>query len=275
MLGLAVIVPFLRVSDENWSLAEVDSLPPWLSALDESAWLKEFSLSLDRPRTAFTFHLKYAEALGQSTPAVSNYARFLMQEADMIPLEEYRRRLRFLEKAVEAASEQKDPALIGSIRLQRAREFERLGHAQLAANEMKEALTAQPLNGTFGRLVVARLKYLYKGGAYEQVAKEALEYRDDPRCKAYRPQILYISWVNHRKRNEPVEAETLAMTLLKEYPENQLCADVFLARALAAMVKGEYEEADRLLEIVECRFPKAEAAMRVRAIRERLNRRQK
>ena len=114
------------------------------------------------------------------------------------------------------------------------------------------------------------LKYLYEAKQFDQVAKESAKYRADTRSEAYLPQILYISWVTHRREGNAETAEKLQEMFLKKFPQHPLGADMHFSSAMSALANGNYAEALRLLEIVEYRYPKSRIASKVKKLQERL-----
>ena len=74
---------------------------------------------------------------------------------------------------------------------------------------------------------------------------------------------------------EPLEvrlefAQALKQQFLERYSKNPLGVDMYFASAMTAMASGDYEEADRLLEIVEYNYPSSRILQRVKGIRNRL-----
>ena len=115
-----------------------------------------------------------------------------------------------------------------------------------------------------------RLKYHYESQQYDTIIEEAPTYQTDPRSKSYLPQILYISWVTHRRENRTDEAEQLQKTFLEKFPGHPLGADMFFASAMTALAASDYDEAQRLLDIIEYRYPESRILPKAKQIKNRI-----
>lgn len=271
---LCVVVPLLHHTDEQWSAAQVRRLPSWLHQPAHLRTLEHFALRVHRPLTAW--HLARGAAAGGPTDCVA----YLMGAADrMVEANEAHAALGCLRAAVVAADAVSQPGAGRQARRRLADLYSRAGHPRLAAAEMQTLLdevdrsAAAPPDpapagaDARGRIALLRLEYLFAAGDFEAVRAEAPIHLADPRCAAYVPQLLFISWATHRRLGEQAQADAVRRRFLDRFPGHDLAVDFYYARARNALRERRYDEADRLLEIVEHRFPGSRHETRVRDMR--------
>jgi tetratricopeptide (TPR) repeat protein len=188
----------------------------------------------------------------------------------MITDREYHAGIHCLKVGIELAEQEKREEQAIDLHLQLADVLNNAGHAPLAAEEIKQTLDKYVKSSEYGKVATLRLKYLYEAGQFDKILEEAPTYQADERCKPYLPQIIYISWVAHRRENKLAEADKLQKDFLEKFPEHPLAADLYFAAAMTALAKSDYEEASRLLEIIQYRYPKSKIIDKAKQIQERL-----
>ena len=268
IMELCLTLSFLCVPDVQWSFREIDLLPGWMKGL---RWLKRaerYAIDLRRPLTTAAF-AQYGKK-----PVWSDYQTgyYLTKLTEQFRADKDLSRERVcLKSIVDVRTRAGADTLPAGLSL--ASTHHKAGNPRLAAMTVKSAMKENPTSSSWHRAAVARLKYLYASKQYDSLIQEGTGYRKDPRCRAVRPQVIYILWATCLGQNDTNSADELRKTLLEEFPDSPLCADMYLAWAMGVLSQGDYEEASRLLEIVELRYSRSEASSKARKILERLENR--
>jgi tetratricopeptide (TPR) repeat protein len=273
-LEVCVVLPYLQVTDANWTRRDIEKLPQWMRTVECLNHLEKFSLRARRPQTAFQFSM-YRQRRVSSRPAGTlTYVGYLSAAAEsLFELRDYHTAIHCLRAGIrEAKKDRKPDSSSADLRFRLANILEKTGHSRLAAEEMQQVMQAYPKCTQWGKAAMLRLKYLYQAEGFEAIAAEAEKYQKDKRCASYLPQVMYISWVTHRRLNRPEVAGRLKKGFLEKFPQHPLCADMYFASAMTALASSDYEEATRLLELVEYRYPKSRVFKKAKRIRERLER---
>ena len=177
-----------------------------------------------------------------------------------------------LKLAIETAQAKGAGEYVNNLRFQLAEELGKLSYYSLAAEELRLILESCPEPDEYGKAATTRIKCLYDAGRFGDIVREAPDYYSDQRCKSYRPTILYLLWEAHRHQGQPELANTTQEILLKEFPENPLCAGIYLYSAMNALKTSHYGEAQRMLEIIKQRYPQSSVTPKVQQLREQLDR---
>ncbi len=266
VLELFIVMTLLHVPDRELSSVHVDWMPKWMKKPRPVAMFEEFSLHLGRPLTAAAFAqygkqpwetdklCDYVEAKGRICMAAHQYAAAI----------------ECLVAGIEVAGKAGAEERAMRISLSLAGLHEKMAYPQLAAAALKPALELYPRSPDWGKAAMLRLKYLYEAGQYDQIVEDAHNYQANRRSGGYLPQILYISWVTHRRKENPEAAEKLQQTFLEKFSKHPLAADMYFASAISALAKGDYAEALRLLEIIEYRYPKSRIMPKAKRLQKRL-----
>lgn len=264
---LCLVLQFLQIPDVRWSAKQVEALPPWMRAASMSDIIAAFALRVGRPFTAVQFAMQAKKELADPDAACD----YLLAKAkELEPEAEFISAVRTYQAAVELAEKAGKADKATEARFSLAATYERLGHLPLAAETVKQAMAAQPQSSQWGKAALMRLKYLYQGQNFADLLQEYPAIEKDPRCRPYLPQILYIAWVTSRRENRLDKAHELEETFLKDYPKHPLGADIYFASAMTALAAANYEEASRLLETIQDRFPDSRIVPKVKEIQKRL-----
>ena len=269
---LSVLLTFLRIPDAQWSSQDAAMLPQWLKERDKIEKIEQFAISDLRARTAYEC-FRYARG-DDKEPATDTWQKrsgYLQAVGEnRITRDNVHIGVRFLKAAAELAGSHGDPGGEAKVRYRLSQVYDQFGHKDLAAQECKTILDKYPEYEERPKIVMRRLVLLAGAGEYETIRQEATAYADEPALKTFRPNVLYVLWVAHRKREDTVAAEALYRRFVEEYPRCDLCADMMFAAAMEALAKGDYEQASRFLETIEYRYPKSKMVQRARSIRSRL-----
>ncbi|MFA6133463.1 MAG: hypothetical protein WC869_05555 [Phycisphaerae bacterium] len=265
---LYFVMSFLHVPDDAWTDSTTASLPEWMK---DPLWLgvyEKLALRTERPLTAVTF-----ARLGSSNrvkdAAVLNY---LAEEAEaMIKDQNYRAAIACQKARLKLATEAGNEDIAGDAGVAVAKLYLQMGHPGLAAGATEELLKNHPKAGNWAQVAVLRLKYLYESGQFTQILAEAPIYQTDERSKPCLAQIMYIAWVTYRHESKTKEAGKTQRQFLEMFPESPLCADLYFASAMEAVAAGQYDEALRLLEVIEYRYPKSQVFEKAKSIKQRLS----
>lgn len=268
ILELCLVIPFLHVADAAWTQEQVDLLPDWMKAGANLEKMEKFSLGSRRPLTAWQFAIRQARLKKTQPEDLLEYLRKSAQEA--VANREYHCAIQCYRSAVAQAQSRQLKDVATSIQVSLCELLARLEHPQLAASEIKAAMDANPSSAEFGKAAVLRLKFLYESSQFDQILKESGDYQKDDRCGQQLPQIMYITWVSARRQNQQDKADALASNFLKQFPDHPLGADLYFASAMSKLAEGKYEEAIKLLETVEVRYPKSPLIPKVKEVHTRL-----
>ena len=270
VLELCLVIPFLHVPDENWSQLEIQYLPKWMKTNENLQKIELFTLRLKRPFTAYKFVASKRPMLGaQNSIAYLNYLKSAARK--VINNRDYHAGIHCLRMAIELAETENKHDESLSLGFQLAKVISNAGHLRLAADQMKGLLEKYPKSNRYGEAAMLRMKYLYEVGMYSQILAEAEGYQQDKRCSSYLPQILYISWVTHRREDLSDQADELQKLFLERFADHPLGADMYFASAMTALAASDYDEAARLLEIIQYRYPKSRIIKKTREIQKRIS----
>lgn len=267
-----LLLPFLHTDDEEWSEQATDQLPPWLKTPRALRICEKFAVASGRFRTAWEFSRARAGVMGNEAKAKEDFPAYLcLLGRDFCSMERHNDAVAALHTALGLVDEKDRPAK-ETIRLQIVEAYRGAGQQHLAAGEMELFLKNYPDSSKWGKVATERLASLYQAGAIDGLPDEADERLKDPRCEAYKPQIMYIAWASCRRLGRQDRAGLLQEALLKQYPTHALCADVHFAAAMEALAAGDYAKAQAHLETVETQFPASTTASKAAEIRARLQR---
>jgi tetratricopeptide (TPR) repeat protein len=269
IVEVCLVMGLLHVSDDAWAAADTASLATWLHNPDHLARLESFALRCRRPLTAWNLACERASLGKQSAPERSEYLRSTGEAA--ASRREYHAAIQCYRTGIQQATSANQTQQAMALRLTLAELLSKLGHAQLASQEVRSGLDACGDYADYGKATVLWLKYLYEGGQFEPILAVCNPSLKDKRCDRYQPQIVYIAWVSARRLNHTDRAKKLQDQFVAAWPQHALCADMYFAAAMSRLAEGKYDEAGKLLEIVETRFPKSPLAPKVRDIRARLD----
>ncbi len=271
ILELCMVMPFLHLSDQQWTAENIEALPKWMKTEDNIAALERFALQVRRPFTAYQFSLFNRKPDTSDKDQEFAYPDYLLAAAESrIKHRDYHVAIHCIRIGIEQAEQAKKQETAVKLHFRLSDLLTNIGHPDLAAKKMLKLMESYPKCPDWGKAAMLRIKYLYEAADFKTIASEADKYKSDSRCNDYLAQILYISWVTHRRLNDLETAQKLKQQFLKQYSKHPLGADMYFASAMTAMASGDYEEADRLLEIVEYHYPKSRVQQKVKKIRDRL-----
>lgn len=268
VVQLCAVLPLMEISESQWSKRNVMSLPEHMRSPESLKALEELAVQIRRPMTARQFaEVSSGEAWGAAR--IQKY--FVSSAADRRKRHQYLPATSYLKVAIEQAEGNKDlRASAGEMFIQLAELYEEMAHPNLAARTLAEMMEKHPTHKDWGKAAMLRLKYLYGGGALDELAADGTKYAADKRAEGFAMQIRYMLWVTHRRLGQGELASKIQEKFVKNYPQSTLCADMYFASAMTALAEGNYTEAGRLLEVIEYRYPKAPIAAKVKQIQERL-----
>ena len=266
---LQVVLAFLETRDHDWSQDHITRWPQAIKSPQAMRVIERFALEVQRPLTALEC-TRFREKKPSSNRKACEYMfaqAAILAEDGILPGS-----LQCLSMGIASAdgAQRLDMAVDTCLRVAAAYS-EVIGKPEFAALAVKRAMAVHPTSRAYGKAAFLRLKYLYDAGKVKAICDEAPKVMNDPRCVGYRPQIMYLSWAAHQHMNRTAIANRLGKEFIEKYPDNMLCAHMYVALAVAASVSQDYEEAGRLLEIVEFRYPHSQMIPECKRIREQLN----
>jgi len=269
---LALVLPLLRVSDGEWTSARIGELAEWLRTQKSLQIAEELALRAKRPRTAHAFRVYWAQAATGKKEEMTFLQYVPPMAEQLVQMKDYAGAMAIMRAGIDQAAKDGDRKTEDLLRLKLGELLDRMGHPALAAEEARRVLANAKDPPTVGRSALLRLKWLYKAEQFEQVITEGEGYRSDKRCGKYLPQIIYVSWVAHRQKNQREQAAKLQELFLSKFPDHPLGADMHFASAMTALAAGDYPEALRRLEIVRYRYPESRLVAKAKDIAERIGR---
>jgi hypothetical protein len=260
----ALIVRFLHVPDARWQPDDYQSLPQWLKQPDLAPVVSEFAKQLRRPVTSYSF----GHPPGARDAALVDY---LIRESSRASLRQgVETAADYLLSAAGIAEALGDKETALTCRARRAEIFEGLNQPARAAEELHTAMAAAKDSTSFGRIATLRLKALYAAKQDSGLLAELAELKSDPRCAAWRPHLLYIGWAAATRQRQTSAVEEYQKQFLEEFPAHPLGADMCFSAAMTALAAGRYDDATRLLQTLEERYPDSKKAKQSKDVLARL-----
>jgi hypothetical protein len=232
--------------------------------------IESFALSVKRPLAAYQFALFQKSAIdkaGRTLPPI-DYLR--AAAGKLTAASEYHAAIHCLKIAIDLSDTAGRAEDAVALHLQRAEVLSNIGHPKLAAEEAKSLLLKYAESPSFGRAAMLRLKYLYEAEQLQSIAEEAPKYAEDRRAVTHLPQILYIHWQTLRRLDRGDDMKKIQNLFLSRFPEHPLGADMYFASAMNALAAFNYQEAARMLDVIEYRYPKSKIVPKVKEIQGRL-----
>ncbi len=275
VLTLCLVIPLLHTPDECWSQNDIETLATWMRQPETLQICEDFALSAGRPFTAYQFAL-HRQRLSGNDGEEPSYAEYVIKAAERLEaIQELTTAITCVKIAIEAVAKEGLGNRLADLRIKLAELYSLAGHPALGAAECKQVLESETDLYQRGYLLFLRAKYLYDAKLYETIVHEYAHYQFDSTDATYVPETLYIIWVAHRKADSRDRADELKANFLKRFPDSILAADMYFSDAMSAMAHGKYDEAVRLLEIIEQRFPGSRILDKAKGIKVRLQRNRK
>jgi hypothetical protein len=120
----------------------------------------------------------------------------------------------------------------------------------------------------YARASLLHLKYLYQAAQYQALVADASADVQEPRCQGFLPQILYTAWFTCRRQG--MDATPWSSAFLQQFPQDPLGSEMYFASAMDALAQGDAQQATRLLQFIQYRFPESKVTDRVRQVLARL-----
>lgn len=265
------VLPFLAVSDENWSITNLSQFTNELKSQDTMARFSDFALKLQRPRTALVFVENYPN--NDKKWSNENRCEYLIQKADLFEKagDGWKSAVACLKYAsILLEKENKiDEAIELKIRI--AKIYDKSANYSLAAAMIQGVMNANVPSSRWRELAILRLVYLYKANQMQSVIEEYNSYINDKRVAGAEPNIMYLACMAHRKLQNAEAAKELSDAFLLKYPSHSLAPDFYFMSAMEFLASGDYDEAGNRLGIIIDKFPKSELAKKAANIKESLN----
>ncbi len=266
---LAFVLPLLHCTDETGD-REVEQVPAWLKRPDTAAVLEEFALNFRRPLTAYVLS-KLATPAGAAEKDPNAYVNYVEKAADKaLRSKDYPGGLQLLNAASQSAALANLSDRYMELRFRIAEVNSATGATRKAIEELEQIKRAAPVDQVYGKAAMLHLKYMYGAGNFKQILIDTLAYRNDKRCESYIPQILYISWLASQ-RIDGGDSEALQNEFLERFPEHSLGAEFYFSSAMKSLAASNYDEALRILQFIESRYPGSALISRVKDISQRLS----
>ena len=257
---LYVLPLLLHHGDSGWTTSRVDSLPQWLRRPANLRTIERFSLRVG------LFSAAHAFATHGQTEAQPLVAYLMRVGEDLFARGSHTTALACLRHAeLQAEGEERLKAQTAL-----SESYKKLGNPRLASALIAKTLGSKMSDSQYAKHAMLHAKYLYEAGSYSEVISAAGRYLNTPSCRPYEPQILYLTWLSHRKLNDVAASRQLQDQILHKHPNHPLTADVYFSMAVTELSSGNYAAASRYVDIIETRFPSSRLVPRARNIRQKL-----
>lgn|GEM_PF-2981674 len=268
VVWLVAILPLLGTSDGEWTQDETESLPEWVRRPSGLAALEGLALQAHRPLTASVFSQHVDD---EKEGAPSGAVRYLQAKGrEARASRDFAAAVQCFRAGASVAEKAGDESGALACLCQLAETLSVSGDHAAGAAHVAATMARHPDSPEYGRLVVLRMKYLYRAEDLGNLWQEAQAAREEERCQQVLPELLYVSWLTARRLNRQEAAGACSDEFLKRFPEHPWCADMYFHSALVACVSGDSGEMERLFGLVRERFPRSEASEDVKRIGERL-----
>jgi hypothetical protein len=265
IVDLCIVLPLLHVADSDWTAQDVQALPDWMKAAPHLAECERFALRCRRPLTAWQFAAFRARAASQPAEDLLPFLKRSARQAD--ENREYHCAIQCYRTGIAQAKALAQPDEAVSLCLSLCDLLAALEHPQIAAEEVKAAMDENPSSTQFGRACVQRLRFLFEAGQVEGVMKESAAYLADCRCSRQMPQLVYVAWATAGRLNRTQEADRLREQFRASWPKHPLCIDMDFATVSRRLTEGKMDEARRLTEEMEVKFPQSPLVAHLREVR--------
>ncbi len=278
---LCLAMCFAAIPDGEWHVGDVTRLPNWLArdallayfeeglGLDDNAGnddaqhFQDFALSLNRPKTAYSFAI--LNGTGDDYPA------YLASTSQRLRSQRHQREAAIcMQAGVEEQRRAGNRAEAARLLLDLARMM-----AQCHSFEQGEA-KARELLADYGDLPTAAeaarlyVRCLFGQGKFPETVAAAGRLRADERLGAVRPHLIYAQWLSSLRMREEKQAATFQQQFLDAYSTHALASEMHYVLGCQALARGELAEAERQMAVIETEFPQSRVALPVARIRERL-----
>jgi exosortase/archaeosortase family protein len=270
VVELCLVLPLLHTPDDQWSVHDTEQLPAWLSERNMLDEVEAAALRMGRPSTAYQFSEHCREG-AKSSDGAQQYLQYLRQASlQAMQTDNYRQFFACMGAAVAMAEARSLRDHVVELRKQLAEGLADMKHPGLAADQMKLLLESDPDHREAGSVVMLRLKYLYAAKQFERIAEEAQRYQQDEQLALYRPRLLYMLWVSQQRLGQQLGATETEAVILRDYPDDDVAADVHFAHAMEALARSDYTEAQKILDVIIYRHPKSRLVSRAQELQKRL-----
>jgi len=259
------VLPLLDHSEDQWANY---AIPDWLQKAGCRQMMEYLALRSGHPRAAFA-----CSENGRNERQSSSFAHYIaVSVTSLLKAKQYLAAEACAQAGIANAKGPEDSVDYCSLVGELAEALSKMGKKADALHEVTMALEENQDPSKYGQLLLLHLRCLYENDRCDEVLEIARRNRDDKRCDAVRPQILYLGWVAARHLDSKISQESAVwrQEFLDCFPEHMLGADMRFATAMELLAAGDYEHASQQLAIIEEHYPTATIAAKARDIRKRL-----
>ncbi len=260
----AVVLPLLYLYGRDHTWGQVEPLLALFSPANLDTLSRFCLLQAERPQAAMALAQDKAKATGREfSPVV-----WALDAADVC-ITNHRPDLS--EKLLcMVVADMRDRDTIAELRLKAANGYARCGDYGVAAQTCERIIADSPDTSLYGRTKATYLGYLAGQDKADQVIDETESVQQDPKCRSYLAQMLYLRWWALQKVKRQEEAAQIAQQLMEQHGGNPCVAPILLERATDALARQEYDRCRELLTRLIQNFPRTESAKRAEDILSRL-----
>ena len=274
VVRLLLIVPMLDRADENWHGSDIASLPTLVKNPKYIRSAEEYALQARHLRLAYLLSRFSKSTTAPADVDPQAFLAYLKTSTDlMFRDKDYAAGQYCLESAIATAKAVGDQSAYADLRIRLTDVKAALGQHDQAAEDLKAIMADTTDANLYGKAAMLRLKHLYDlpSPDYKVILAEATLYRKDSRCQPYLPQILYMGWVTCRRDPASEKDESSwRQEFQQRFPDNPLAADMYFASAMTALASSNYDQALRVLQFIEYRYPNSRLVPKVQEIKRRL-----
>lgn len=262
----SLVLPLLYIPESVSSWENLHCLFAIMKPINLDVLVDFCLLRVERPEAAISIAKYQAKSTGR-TFSIINWAPAVSTKCVQNHRPDIAEKL--LRTAINNIS---DESKITKLRLKVAEGYAKCGDNMNAAKECWQIVKDFPNTPLYGEVMYSYFAYL----AWSLEAKKVLAEIDlilsIPRCRRYRPQLMYIKRWALRKTDQQDLANRISESLIGEYPEHPIVAPVLFVHAINSLSSKRYNQCQELLVKLMRDFPQTNWASLAQRMLSRLNR---
>jgi len=250
-LGYYLLLLPLLHSPSGFDPTLLDHLPPWLLTSASLERLSDFCLfKVGRLDAAEAVALR----LQATQPDAATRRDFFVRTASRCrKAGRPKLAVKCLRRAI-ALCRPDDPAVV-AYRFEIYHTWHEAENLALAADEAGAIARDYPGTEHAGKARFLRISCLVGLGEDRAALTELEPAIDDPTCRPFRADLLYLKWKCLRKEGRAGDVGRVLRSFLSEYPQNPHGAEMFFAVGVDCLSVQRYEDALNVFEAIVERYP--------------------
>jgi hypothetical protein len=266
-MELWAVLPWLMVSDADWSAHDRDALSARWKRPEQLRVFEDFALVVERYRTAYAIHEVRTKG---DTKRREDFVDYLAGNFErLVRQSRYQSATACLRMAISEAERSGSSERALGFRLELAEFLHATGRLSLAMAEAKKVLDAKDAPHV-AQAAVLRLRYLFENRELDRVIAEASSYVAQDQCKSQEPEIRFMAWSAVYAKGDRKKAELLKQEFFQKYPDHILRADMLFSELVELLTQDEFQRSHQMIDLIESKYPDSRVTPKVKDIRIRL-----